>query len=363
MNGRIALFLPDLPVGGVERVTINLAKGLLAVGASPTVVAGDASGPFRERVPADIEVVDLGARRVRSVIVPLNRCVRSRRFDAVIAAKEHANVVAAFTRLVGRWTAPLITTVHVPPSLTEADGVGFRGRRAVRLVRQAYLRSQPVAVSTGVADDLAATLSIPRQHVEVIENGVLDDELLAASRRHTPRDPALVVTVGRLAPQKDLDTLLVAFKAVLGRRRARLLIVGDGPERTRLQQLARDLGVDGAVTFAGEVDAPFPLMASAAVLALSSRFEGLPTVLIEGLALGCKVVSTDCVAGPREILDGGRLGRLVPVGDATALAGAIAAGLDATPPDGVADALAKYHVEAAARRYLDLVDRLTRPAA
>jgi glycosyltransferase involved in cell wall biosynthesis len=207
------------------------------------------------------------------------------------------------------------------------------------LVRRFYPRADAiVAVSATVAADLADFGRIPREKVTAIPNPVLTPALLARMSQ-APEHPEwlnagapLIVSAARLAPQKDLKTLLRAFSLLRARRDVRLLILGEGRSRASLEALSEELELGHDFRMPGRVLNPLPYMRGADIFALSSIYEGFGNVLVEALAAGCKVVSTDCPGGPREILDGGRYGALVPVGDAPALARALEAALD-TPQD------------------------------
>ena len=168
--------------------------------------------------------------------------------------------------------------------------------------------------------------------------------------------------VGRLHAQKDFSTLIAAFGEVRRERPARLILLGEGAERARLEAQAQDSGFAADIALPGHVENPFAFMRRSAVFALSSRYEGLPGVLIQALACGCPAVATDCPSGPREILKDGAIGPLVPVGDAAALAAGIRRCLDhPPPPETLARAVAAYGVGAATDAYLDvLLDAATR---
>jgi glycosyltransferase involved in cell wall biosynthesis len=224
-----------------------------------------------------------------------------------------------------------------------------------------------VAVSHGVAKDLAA-LGV-RRPATVIYNGLDLAEvarLAAADPMHPwldPGAPPVILAAGRLAPQKDYPTLLRAFHLVRAQRPCRLVILGDGPLWPELRQMARELPSIGTyrpaldIAFAGHAHNPFAYMARASCFVLSSAWEGFGLVLAEALSCGCPVVSTDCRSGPREILDGGRYGRLAPVGDVEALAEAIEATLDAPPDRGVLKRrAAEFSAEAMVERYLQAIE-------
>jgi glycosyltransferase involved in cell wall biosynthesis len=178
-----------------------------------------------------------------------------------------------------------------------------------------------------------------------------------------PGAPPVILGVGRLSPQKDFATLIRAFRTVRARRPARLVILGEGEQRAELQALiaAEDLAAD--VALPGFEPNPLRYMRRAAMLALSSRHEGLPGALIEAMACGTPVVATDCPSGPAEVLENGRYGRLVPVGDADALANAIDATLDDPAPPAVAERAAAFGVEAAVAAYLEVLSLGAAPVA
>jgi glycosyltransferase involved in cell wall biosynthesis len=238
-----------------------------------------------------------------------------------------------------------------------------RHRLVPRLARRFYPWADAVvAVSHGAADDLARTARLARAQVRVIHNPIVTPELremTAAVVNHPwfqPDAPPVVVAVGRLAPQKDFETLIRALSLVRREGRpARLLILGEGSERSRLEALTTELGLSGVVEMPGWVQNPYPYMVRAAAFVLSSRWEGLPSVLIEALFCGPPIISTNCPSGPVEILDGGRHGSLVPVGDATALAEAIGAALSGDVRRPSHASWRPYAQETVVTRYLEVL--------
>lgn len=354
----IALFLPDFPPGGVEVVTARLAAGLATRGPVHLVLASNCAveAPF----PVGVEVVRLGASRTLSSMPALVRYLRRVRPLGLVTAKDHASVVALLARSVGSPRTRVVVAVHLPIGADGPHRAGFTGRFLPAIVRACFpLADAVVAVSRSIADGLIE-LGIPRELVHVIANPVTEDDMATAALgapSHPWLDIPLVepvlVWAGRLNPEKCVDVLLRAFAAVTTRRRARLVVVGDGPDRGSLEELATGLGIQDGVSFTGQVPDARPYLARASVVVLCSRLEGLPTVLIEALALGRQVVSTDCATGPEEILDGGRLGRLVPVGDVVALANAIGAAIDAPLPPASPGDLRRYSVVSATDSYLN----------
>jgi glycosyltransferase involved in cell wall biosynthesis len=244
----------------------------------------------------------------------------------------------------------------------------WRRRYLPPLLKRAYLMADAIiAVSNGVADDLAATTGIPRDRITTVYNPVVDLELIAKARQplehpwFAPHEPPVILGVGRLHPQKDFATLIRAFARVRASRPARLVILGaessgDSAYIAELRALPARLGVAHDVDLPGFAPNPIAYMSRAATLVLSSSHEGLGNVLIEALACGTPVVSTDCPSGPREILDHGRFGPLVPIGDDDAMAAAIQTALD----DPVSTELLRsraelFTVERAVNRYLELM--------
>jgi glycosyltransferase involved in cell wall biosynthesis len=238
-------------------------------------------------------------------------------------------------------------------------------------VRRSWRRIEHiVAVSEGVAEDTVRVAGYPRAQISVIRNPVITDALHAQAAMPCPHPwlgadaqaaAPVILAAGRLERQKDFPTLLRAFALLHAERPVRLVVLGEGAWRERLAALAATLGVDADVDLPGFQPNPYPFLARTRVFALSSRWEGSPNVLTEAMALGTPVVATDCPSGPREILADGRYGPLVPMGDAPALAAALARALDEPVPSAVlTGAVRDYSAIESARRYLALLDRIAR---
>ena len=234
---------------------------------------------------------------------------------------------------------PLVISIHNMLSIQLAAVPSIRNRLVVKLARW-FLGSADAAicVSQGLADDFIKNTEMPPQKTHVVYNPVVFPEYDQAAREpishpwFAPGNEPVILAVGRLVVQKDYPTLLRAFSIVNKKRPVHLLILGEGQERDRLEALIQELGISENVQMPGFVKNPYAYMARARLLVLSSRWEGFGNVLAEALASGTPVVSTDCKSGPGEILAEGRFGRLVPVGDAQALAAAMLETLQ-TPPD------------------------------
>ena len=216
-----------------------------------------------------------------------------------------------------------------------------------------------IAVSQGVADELSALNPRLQSKIHVLPTPVISSRLLARDEIPHPwfcsHDIPVVLGVGRLQRQKDFSALIDAFALVREKVRCRLVILGEGPLRTELEAKVEGLRLTRVVDLPGFVENPFPYFRRARVFVLSSRYEGMPNVLLQAMACGTPVVATDCPSGPRECLENGRYGALVPVGDIEALAGAISRALHAPRrPDAAAAILEKHDAVRAAKRYLDV---------
>jgi glycosyltransferase involved in cell wall biosynthesis len=338
----LALFLPTLEEGGAERVVVNLAGGLAARGFRTDLVLAQAEGPYLTQVPAGVRVVDLKAPRVLLSLGPLTKYLERERPVAVLAGLDHANLVAMAAARGASVRPRVVISIHNTISRSLQDASGLKERAIPWLLGRLHRWADSiVAVSAGVADDFARVTHVPRGRIQVIFNPVITPALWQAVAEPPPHpwfadpSPPIVLGVGRLRRQKNFPALIDAFAEVRRTREARLVILGEGPDRAALESLIRARGLQDSVAMPGFLDNPYACMARAAVFVLSSDWEGLPTVLIESLAVGTPVVSTDCESGPREILRDGALGELVPVGDVRALARSISkvlAAARAVPP-------------------------------
>ena len=365
----LAIYMHDLSGGGVERMRLELIRVFLARGVAVTLVLHARTGALAGRVPEGCRVVVLGGRRTAEDVPRLAWFLRRARPDVLLASLDHNNIAAMLARRLAGGRTRLVICQHNALS-AEAEHMRGLKYRAVPLLYRLLGGAADgiVAVSAGVADDLARTAGIARGRVTVIHNPVISGDFMARASTAvddpwlTADAPPVLVWVGRLVAQKDPHTLLRAFAEVAAP--ARLLLLGEGELRPELERLVAELGLRGRVRFAGFQANPLPWIREAHALVLSSRYEGLGNVIVEALGCGTAVVSTDCPHGPREILEDGRHGALVPVGDAAALAAAmreaLAGGRD---PAALRGRAAAFTAEHAAARHLELFARLGCPLA
>jgi glycosyltransferase involved in cell wall biosynthesis len=333
---RVALFMPELRRGGVEIVFLRLARGFVDAGLSVDLVVVDTGGPLANEIPDGVELVDLGRRRVLAAAGQLVRYLRRRQPDVLVSGQDHANVVAVWARRLARSPARLVLTAHSPLGSNVEGRRGFTGWLLPLAVRLSYPAADAlVAVSDNVADDLVALVPGLAGRVRIISNPSIPADVSSLQRSPTgvpwldvEGGPPVLLAVGRLDPVKDYPALLQAFAQVRSSRPARLVFVGDGAERSRLEGLAAHLGLTSDVAFVGNVSNPFPFYARARLLCMTSTYEAAPLVLVEALACSLPVVATDCGGLVSSVLRDGRLGTLVPVGNVRALAQAILSRLD-----------------------------------
>jgi glycosyltransferase involved in cell wall biosynthesis len=357
-----ALFVPSLHAGGAERMMVVLANGIAARGHRVDLVLVRGEGHFRSRVSAAVRLVDLNARRTLGALPALAGYLRRERPQALLATLSNANVIAllAHRLALGLGSGRARIVVREACTLSTIEGEAALKRFVAPLMRLTYPWADArIVISDGVGDDLAACLGLRRDSMRTIYNPVIDDGLAAraaAPAGHPwlqPGEPPVVLAVGRLAIQKDFPTLIRAFAEVRRQRAVRLLILGDGPDREPLQALVESLGLSSDVAMPGFIDNPYPYMRGASLFVMSSRWEGFGNVLVEAMACGTPVVSTDCPSGPREILENGRWGALVPVGDANALAGAMTTQLESGAAPHMAESvMMRFHEDRIVDEYL-----------
>lgn len=326
---RILAFVPTLGGGGAEKHVERIANAVDRTVARIDVAVVRTGGGYERFLDRDVATIDLGSARIRSSTAglaasfpKLRQAMASGRWDAVIAFLERPALVALAAHAslpVSRRPALLLSVQADPRSVIAEDPAG---RVIEAAMRHVYRRADGLlAISEGVADALR---SFDRSlSPVVVPNACLDEGRAPIAR---PRIPRSIVACGRFVPQKGFDVLVDAFASVRARvPDATLTILGTGPDEASIRERIARLGLVDAVNLPGFMDDPLPEFAAADVFCLSSRFEGLGMVIVEAMSVGTPVLATDCPHGPREILDGGRFGRLVPREDAPALADGLVA--------------------------------------
>ena len=344
---------------------LEAARQLMGAGFSTDLIVAGSGGALQGSVPAEVRLIDLASWKTPLCLPALVRYIRRERPQAMIATLEQSSATALVAKwFVGREFRLIVRQAVVYSAFRRL--LGLRMRMVMTAMRLLLPQADAVwAVSSAVAEDLRHLAPRAAHLLHVVANPVVD---AALSRKASERvchpwfedSPIpVVLTAARLVSFKELPTLLRAFAIVVERRSARLVLLGEGEERPHLEALARQLGIREQVDFLGFQINPFAYMARARVFVLSSAVEGLPGVLIQAMACGTSVVSTNAPGGAREILEDGRWGRLVPVGDAAAMADAIGETIDdPTPPEVLIEAASRYSTAAFSSQMTALLESL-----
>ncbi len=363
---RVALFVPSLAGGGAERVMLEVARQLVRRGVAVDLVVTRSGGALWGSIPENVRLTNLKSWKTPTCLPRLVRYIRRERPVVLISALQLGNLTALLAKKF--FTRSLRLIVRQDNTYTlQYRASGCVLRMATRIMKWLLPAADAItAVSFGVAEDLKRVASRAAHLVYTVPNPVVTPELVEKSKlpvEHSWFDDSttpIILTAGRLfIPQKDQPTLLRALAEVLKSHPARLVVLGEGPDRAELMALARKLGIGECVDFAGFQPNPFAYMAQARVFVLPSVYEGLGMVLIEAMACGTPVVSTDCPNGPREILEEGKWGRLVPVGDWRMMAQAIRETLDdPVAPERLIARAHHYSVAASIEQHLELLNRI-----
>jgi glycosyltransferase involved in cell wall biosynthesis len=358
----VVIVIESLSGGGAERVCVNLANAWTAWGLNVEFVLLRQERVLASGLAETIRVTSLGVERARQAVLPLGRFLAHRRPSAILAVMPPSTWIAAAARAWVRSPARLVTAEHtdwsaVRLSPPNPDSLSFRlqTRLATRVA------NARVAVSNGVAEAVARIAGLPRDAVDVIHNPITplppDGEVDPAIMTAWCSAPGhKLIAIGALKPAKDFKTLLAAAARLRDTAPFSLLILGEGPLRKDLEDLRSQLGLADCVQMPGFVPNPQAYLRGADLLVLSSTNEGFANVIVESLACGVPVVSTDCRSGPREILEGGRFGDLVPVGDADGLASAVQTALSRTPDrELLVRRSLDFSIDIAADRYVRLL--------
>jgi glycosyltransferase involved in cell wall biosynthesis len=371
-NTSVSVFVHSLQDHGAARVALNLAQELVKRDLEVDLVMTIAAGAFLEKVPSEVRVIDLGATKKPqnlSKMLALCHYLRREKPTFLISVGDNSNT-AGWARNLARVKTRVVAGVHNHLSIYLPNEHRAISKNILPyLLRWSFLQADRiVAVSRGVAEDLSHIAGLPLEDIQVIYNPIVTFDLHKKAKEtldhpwFAPGEPPVILGAGRLVKQKDFPTLIRAFSLLRQNRFARLMIIGEGGERSRLETIVRELNLENDVALPGFVENPYAYMDRAAVFVLSSAWEGFGNVIAEALATGTSVVSTDCPSGPAEILEGGKYGKLVPVGDVNSLAEAILATLQNPIDFELLQQRAQvYTVAGVVNQYLDLMKSINSP--
>jgi len=338
MNAQVLFVIPTLKkLGGAERVFMSYVEHLK--NCEPYIVcifANDCrekcvhgrrceSLNVQNHWPLALQLL-LGSYRLASL-------TRRQQFAGIVSFLTFANVISILAKFASKSKCKVIINVHdIMSNLVNYTKLkNYQKRLLFLFIRLLYRHADAIiAVCEGVKRDLVEYFGVPIDKVTVIHNPIDIEQIhrLAAEPVMDILDDNknyyLIVAVGRLAKVKGFDILIQAVARLIKELDVRLIIIGDGEERSNLLRLTKELRVDGVVCFLGWQSNPWKYMARADVFVLSSLVEGFPNVIGEAMALGLPVLATNCSPGVRELLEDGKSGLLVPAGDPEALAEGIA---------------------------------------
>ena len=365
MKSKISILLPDLRGGGVERIRLVLANEFARAGHKISFVLMQSKGELLKEAKDKFKVIDLATQRVREVPLALNRYLRQHRPDVLISAIWPLSVIAPISVFFSRHRCKVLVSEHNNLSIQYSNWglLNYLLMRASMAVGYRLANSR-VGVSKGVVDDIAKLSCLKKKMFEVIHNPIrpflepTKQSLQYAENLWSCQSGSRIVTVGSFKAQKNHKLLLNAF-ARINLPNSRLMFVGDGKERESLLSTANELGINEKIILTGFCLDPTPFYKTADLFVLSSDYEGFGNVIIEALACGIPVVSTDCPSGPAEILDNGRFGLLVPTKDVSALANAIKVQLNSkVNRNTLMNRASEFSAEIVARKYLKSINEI-----
>lgn len=332
MKERISFFIPSLSFGGIEANTIRLAKAFYNEGNIVDIVVVNSKNDYKERIPNGINIVDLDCDKLIFSLPKIIKYIKEKKPIALISASEGVNIITAIAKqFVKNTPTKIIISVRTHLS-TEYKESNSRIKRIFPILSRFFYPGVDsiVAVSKGVANDIEQLLNIPIEDINVIYNPIVDESIADLSNEiidhpifQKNRNYKIILGAGRLTKQKDFKTLIYAFNEVRKTINSKLVIIGEGNERKNLEKTIKELEIENEVALIGFVQNPYPYMKNSDVFVLSSIWEGFGNVIVEAMATGTNVVSTNCQSGPSEILDNGKYGKLVEVGDYNQLSDSI----------------------------------------
>lgn len=366
----IAFLLPDLEWSGLGRVAVNLAKEISSRGISVDLVVGSATGVFLKEIPPQIRIVDFERQiqpRLQSalkILLPLRRYLQIEKPTALVCYLYTCNVVTLMAKMLVRSKVKLVLVEQIILyEKQEKKQQKLQERFLPILMRWLYPSADKVvACSQGLARDLEIYLGFNHGKIDVIYNPVIDDKLAEKANLFVEHpwfnkgEIPVVLGAGRLVRQKDFATLIRAFALVKKEQKVRLVILGEGQLKNQLLTLVGQLNLENDVAILDFVENPYAYMAKSAVFVLSSGWEGFGNVVAEALAAGAPVVSTNCPSGPAEILDNGKYGELVAVGNSQGMAEAILRVLSGKVRSVDSAWLEQFTLKYSAQKYLELIN-------
>lgn len=359
---RIALYIPSLSGGGAERVMLTLANAFVEKDIKVDLILNRLDGPYLKDASKKVNIVNLNTSRVLNSVIPLARYLRREKPDAILSAMNYVNIITVVAHIISRTNTRVVVSEHANLTESKKNLGRIKGAVITILMKWAYSKSNAIiAVSDGVADELSSELKTNRKKITTIYNPIFSENLLKRSKEMVfhpwveDNETPFILAVGRLTVQKDFATLIHAFKQVIEQKPCNLIILGEGSLRPDLERLVEDLELQDNIELVGFVDNPYAWMSKADLFVLSSIQESFGNVLVEAMACGTPIVSTNCPSGPKEILEEGQWGELVPPANANLLAKAILKSMNTTNDKNLRKRAAFFSVDNAVDKYLSIL--------
>lgn len=356
---KISIVTPRYAIAGVPLAQLRFARALADKGYEVDLVIGYVDPQYPVPLVAGVNVCLWHHKNVRAMLLPMWRYLRAARPDIVFTAEDHLNAIVLIAAIASGSRAKISCSSRVTPFDTYSN-VPFTKRWGLKQIMRAVMwRADALTcVSWGTVKEYRQVFESP-SHVCIYN--IVDDK----HSRLMMQEPAehdwfsckacpVLVAAGRLAPWKGYADLIHAVKLLSERRRVRLIILGDGPLRAALDELIVGLSLSDCVRLEGYVGNPLKYFMHADVFVHSALVESLGNVLVEAMMCGCTPVSTDCPTGPREVLQDGKYGYLVPMRDPVAMAAAIERALDNPIPKSLlAEAVRPFEDETVIGRHFE----------
>lgn len=328
---KIAIFLPSLSDGGAEKVMVSLANNFASKFYSVDLLLVSQEGVYFNMLSDEVRLINLDKSRAIYVVPRILKYLKNERPDVLLSALTHTNVIALICKVLClRKIRVVVSERSIISNSTLLSG------NCLYLINKSILKllyplaDSIIAISKGCAKDLVETLKISNKKIVVINNPLIKDSNININDSNEDKinlslqhNNNLIIAVGRLKKVKNFPLLIKAFDIVRKTVPSSLIILGEGPERNNLEKLIKELHLEKSISLPGFVNNPIDYMKKSEVFVSSSSWEGFGNVIVEAMSVGLKIVSVDCPGGPREILEDGKWGKLVPLNNVSLLADAI----------------------------------------
>ena len=359
-NKKITILLPFFLDGGVERAMLNLSKEMISHGIKVDFVLMSVNnGPLKSEIPNKCKIIELGSGNMFFSVIRFIKYIRKEKPDTIISALTPANILAIIGKYISFRKVKVVVEIQVAVEISESTSFFKSKIRPIFYRIFLPLADKIVSVSRGIKEDLLG-FGIPSSKIIVIYNPIFsnDIELIAEEKvdhKWFNDDIPIIIGVGRLHKQKNFPLLIESFAKVRKEKNARPVILGEGEERKNLLDLIKEFDIEDCVDLVGFVSNPYSYMKKSKLFVLSSDWEGFGNVLAEALCLGVPVVSTNCKWGPSEILEDGKYGKLVPVGNSDALADSIIYCLDSNSNNLNSEGGKRFRSDFIFKQYMEII--------